>query len=88
MTGTANTAVPTKTEIGQVFQGANALGAYEWGAITALFDVIDEAIGNGRDVTLGIVTGVSIGEIDAACMVGLPTAPMRASGWVRYGAIS
>ena len=35
----------SKTEIGLVLQGGGALGAYEWGAITALFDVIDEAIG-------------------------------------------
>jgi predicted acylesterase/phospholipase RssA len=70
MTGAANTAVPAKTEIGLVLQGGGALGAYEWGAITALFDVIDEAIGSGQDITLRVVTGVSIGAINAACVVG------------------
>ena len=57
-------------EIGLVLQGGGALGAYEWGAITALFDLIDEAIGGGQDITLRVVTGVSIGAINAACVVG------------------
>ena len=70
MTVAANTVAPAKMEIGLVLQGGGALGAYEWGAITALFDVIDEAIGNGRDITLRVVTGVSIGAINAACVVG------------------
>ena len=84
MTGAANTAVPTKTEIGLVLQGGGALGAYEWGAITALFDVIDEAIGNGQDITLRVVTGVSIGAINAACVVG---AADRADARQRLGTI-
>jgi NTE family protein len=84
MTGAANTAVPIKTEIGLVLQGGGALGAYEWGAITALFDVIDEAIGNGQDITLRVVTGVSIGAINAACVVG---AADRADARRRLGAI-
>jgi predicted acylesterase/phospholipase RssA len=33
------------TEIGLVLQGGGALGAYEYGAITALLELIDEAIG-------------------------------------------
>jgi NTE family protein len=70
MTAAANTVASAKMEIGLVLQGGGALGAYEWGAITALFDVIDEAIGNGRDITLRVVTGVSIGAINAACVVG------------------
>ena len=70
MTGAANTEAPTRMEIGLVLQGGGALGAYEWGAITALFDVIDEAIHNGQDITLRVVTGVSIGAINAACVVG------------------
>lgn len=70
MTGTANADAPTKMEIGLVLQGGGALGAYEWGAITALFDVIDEAIGSGSEVSLRGVTGVSIGAINAACVVG------------------
>src|SRR6516225_3574744 len=70
MTGAANTEAPTRMEIGLVLQGGGALGAYEWGAITTLFDVIDEAIHNGQDITLRVVTGVSIGAINAACVVG------------------
>ena len=84
MTGAANTAVPAKTEIGLVLQGGGALGAYEWGAITALFDVIDEAIGSGQDITLRVVTGVSIGAINAACVVG---ATDRADARNRLGAM-
>src|SRR4029077_7322640 len=70
MTGAPNTEAPTRMEIGLVLQGGGALGAYEWGAITALFDLIDEAIGGGQDITLRVVTGVSIGAINAACVVG------------------
>jgi predicted acylesterase/phospholipase RssA len=84
MTGAANTAVPAKTEIGLVLQGGGALGAYEWGAITALFDVIHEAIGSGQDITLRVVTGVSIGAINAACVVG---AADRADARNRLGAM-
>jgi NTE family protein len=70
MSDAANTVAPTRIEIGLVLQGGGALGAYEWGAITALFDVIDEAVANGQDITLRVVTGVSIGAINAACVVG------------------
>ena len=35
------------TEIGLVLQGGGALGAYEYGAITALLELIDEAAGKG-----------------------------------------
>jgi NTE family protein len=84
MTGAANTDAPTKMEIGLVLQGGGALGAYEWGAITALFDVMDEAIGNGRNITLRVVTGVSIGAINAACVVG---AADRADARNRLGAL-
>ena len=63
--------VPAKaTEIGLVLQGGGALGAYEYGAITALLELIDEAIGKGHAVSLKAVTGVSIGAINAACVVG------------------
>jgi NTE family protein len=75
MTGAANAKAPARTEIGLVLQGGGALGAYEWGAITALFDVIDEA-------------GVSIGAVNVACVVGATTAPTRAAGSARCGAIS
>jgi NTE family protein len=57
-------------EIGLVLQGGGALGAYEYGGITGLFDLIDEAVKEGRDITLKVVTGVSIGAINAACVVG------------------
>ena len=35
-----------------------------------MFDLIDEAANNRRDITLRVVTGVSIGAINAACVVG------------------
>jgi NTE family protein len=57
-------------EIGLVLQGGGALGAYEYGGITGLLDLIDEAVGMGRNVTLKAVAGVSIGAINAACVVG------------------
>ncbi len=57
-------------EIGLILQGGGALGAYEWGGILALFDLMDEAARAGRKVTLRVVTGVSIGAINAACVVG------------------
>ena len=57
-------------EIGLILQGGGALGAYEWGGILALFDLMDEAARAGRNVTLRVVTGVSIGAINAACVVG------------------
>ena len=57
-------------EIGLILQGGGALGAYEWGGILALFDLMDEASRAGRNVTLRVVTGVSIGAINAACVVG------------------
>ena len=66
--------VPAKaTEIGLVLQGGGALGAYEYGAITALLELIDEAVGKGHAVSLKAVTGVSIGAINAACVVGAAT---------------
>jgi NTE family protein len=63
-------ASPQQMEIGLVLQGGGALGAYEYGGITALFDLIDEAVSKGGSVTLKAVTGVSIGAINAACVVG------------------
>jgi hypothetical protein len=75
-------------EIGLVLQGGGALGAYEWGAITALFDVIDEAIGGGRDITLRVVTGVSVAPSTPPVWSGLLTGRTRAIGSVRCGAIS
>jgi NTE family protein len=68
MAGTTNESATT--ELGLVLQGGGALGAYEWGAIEALFDVMDESENAGRKIDLRIVTGVSIGAINAACIVG------------------
>jgi NTE family protein len=70
MTGATSDDSTTKTEIGLVLQGGGALGAYEWGGILALFDLMDEASAAGREFVLRIVTGVSIGAINAACIVG------------------
>ena len=58
------------TEIGLVLQGGGALGAYEYGAITALLELIDEAAGKDHTISLKAVTGVSIGAVNAACVVG------------------
>jgi NTE family protein len=70
MTGATDESSTKKTEIGLVLQGGGALGAYEWGGIEALFELIDRATEAGRDVTLRVVTGVSIGAVNAACIVG------------------
>ena len=59
-----------KIEIGIVLQGGGALGAFEFGAITALLELMDEIEIPGRTVRLVAVTGVSIGAINAACVVG------------------
>lgn len=59
-----------KIEIGIVLQGGGALGAYEFGAIIALLDLMDQIDVPGRSVRLMAVTGVSIGAINAACVVG------------------
>ena len=60
-----------RIEIGLVLQGGGALGAYEWGAVTALLDRMDDAERErGNTVVLTGVTGVSIGAVNAACLVG------------------
>jgi len=66
----AATAGNNSTEIGLVLQGGGALGAYEYGAITALLELIDAAAAKGNEVSLKAVTGVSIGAVNAACVVG------------------
>jgi NTE family protein len=68
MAGTTNES--SIIEVGLVLQGGGALGAYEWGAIEALFDLMDETEKAGRKIDLRVVTGVSIGAINAACIVG------------------
>ncbi len=57
-------------EIGLVLQGGGALGAYEFGAVIALLELMDAIDKAGRTVRLVAVTGVSIGAINAACIVG------------------
>ncbi len=59
-----------KIEIGVVLQGGGALGAFEFGALIALLELMDEIEIPGRTVQLTAVTGVSIGAINAACVVG------------------
>ncbi|MGA7433139.1 MAG: patatin-like phospholipase family protein, partial [Xanthobacteraceae bacterium] len=71
-------------EIGLVLQGGGALGAYEYGGIICLLDLIDDAVKNGRNVVLKAVTGVSIGAINAACLVG---AADRADARARLSAV-
>jgi len=43
MAGAPNERSTKKTEIGLVLQGGGALGAYEWGAIQALFKLMKDA---------------------------------------------
>ena len=57
-------------EVGVVLQGGGALGAYECGALNALLELMDEFAADGREIVLKVVTGVSIGSINAACVVG------------------
>jgi NTE family protein len=59
-----------KIEIGIVLQGGGALGAYEYGAIVALLELMDKIEAAGTPIRLVAVTGVSIGAINAACVVG------------------
>jgi NTE family protein len=73
-----------KIEIGVVLQGGGALGAYEFGAIIALLELMDEIEIPGRTVRLIAVTGVSIGAINAACVVG---AKDRADARKRLGSL-
>jgi len=61
---------PKVIEVGIVLQGGGALGAYECGGVTALLELIDAAEAAGHPVALKSVVGVSIGAINAACIVG------------------
>src|SRR5215510_5401945 len=71
-------------EVGVVLQGGGALGAYECGALNALLELMDEFAGQGRSIELKVVTGVSIGSINAACVVGAKT---RADARARLNAL-
>jgi NTE family protein len=57
-------------EVGVVLQGGGALGAYECGALNALLGLMDEAASEGHAIELKVVAAVSIGSINAACVVG------------------
>jgi predicted acylesterase/phospholipase RssA len=57
-------------EIGLVLQGGGALGAYECGGVAALLELMDDAQAAGRAIVLKSVAGVSVGAINAACVVG------------------
>ena len=84
-----------RVEVSLVLQGGGALGAYEWGAITALLDRMDAAERErGHTVVLTGVTGVSIGAVNAACLARTrsrpttpkvcatsPPAPSRCAAW-------
>ena len=63
-------AVNKLVEVGVVLQGGGALGAYECGALNALLELIDEFSAKGHRALLKVVSGVSIGSINAACVVG------------------
>ncbi|MGB9370088.1 MAG: patatin-like phospholipase family protein [Xanthobacteraceae bacterium] len=69
----------TSIEVGLVLQGGGALGAYEWGAIEALFGLMDR-LEKSKPTSLKVVTGVSIGAVNGACIVG---ANDRADGLTR-----
>jgi NTE family protein len=69
----------TSIEVGLVLQGGGALGAYEWGAIEALFGLMDR-LEKSKPISLKVVTGVSIGAVNGACIVG---ATDRADGLTR-----
>jgi predicted acylesterase/phospholipase RssA len=60
-------------EVGVVLQGGGALGAYECGALIALLELMDEFSAQGGTIALKVVSGVSIGSINAACVVGAKT---------------
>jgi predicted acylesterase/phospholipase RssA len=55
-------AKPVRTAV--VLQGGGALGAYECGVLQALYET------RGSDFTPAVVTGISIGAVNAAILVG------------------
>jgi predicted acylesterase/phospholipase RssA len=57
-------------EVGVVLQGGGALGAYECGALSALLELMDEFTRHGHEIVLKVLAAVSIGSINAACVVG------------------
>jgi NTE family protein len=57
-------------EVGLVLQGGGALGAYECGGVGALLELMAAETAAGSAIVLKSVVGVSIGAINAACVVG------------------
>src|SRR5215813_13197601 len=53
-----------------VLQGGGALGAYEYGVLKALYETRPH-------FTPAVVTGISIGAINAACLAGAKENPIR-----------
>ena len=49
-------------EVAVALQGGGALGAYEWGALDALLELMDELEDEGCPIALKAVSGVSIGR--------------------------
>jgi NTE family protein len=68
MAGVESATSTKRTEVVLVLQGGGALGAYEYGGILGLFDAIEAT--KNREITIKAVTGVSIGAVNAACVVG------------------
>jgi len=62
-------------EVGIVLQGGGALGAYECGALNALLELMDELESQGCPIVLKAISGVSIGAINDACVVGSTDRP-------------
>jgi predicted acylesterase/phospholipase RssA len=65
-----------------VLQGGGASGAYEYGVLKALYEA-------RPGFTPAVVTGVSIGAVTAAVLVGAPEDPIGALGelWETYFAV-
>jgi predicted acylesterase/phospholipase RssA len=73
MSETSSEPTSKPVEVGVVLQGGGALGAYECGALIALLELMDDFTAQGHPIELKVVTGVSIGSINAACVVGAKT---------------
>ena len=58
-----------------VLQGGGALGAYEYGVVKALYEC-------RQDFTPAVVTGISIGAINTAVLVGAKDDPIKSLDYV------
>ena len=70
MSETLSATASKPIEVGVVLQGGGALGAYECGALIALLELMDEFAAQGHGIALKVMAAVSIGSINAACVVG------------------